>query len=198
MRAVNLLPADARGRGGPSFKLPARRAPLLGAAAALAVLVLLSLAFISARSSVNENRAALELRRAELAAIPLPPPVSTASSGLADERTRRTAALAAALGGRVAWDRILRKVALVLPEDTWLSGLTGTAPAATPAEGAPTGVVLNGFTYSHAAVARLLSRLAVVPELADVTLQSSTLTDVEGRPAVQFGIAANIRPGGSG
>ena len=33
-------------------------------------------------------------------------------------------ALSAALGGRIAWDRVLRQVSLVLPEDVWLTVLS--------------------------------------------------------------------------
>ena len=48
--------------------------------------------------------------------------------GVLDHREQRTLALAAALGKRVAWDRILRRMALVLPDDVWLTNLTGNMP----------------------------------------------------------------------
>ena len=52
---------------------------------------------------------------------------------------------------------------------------------------------MNGFTYSHDAVARLLSRLAVVPDLANVQLLSSTRTKLKGRDASPFSITATVR-----
>ena len=52
-------------------------------------------------------------------------------------------------------------------------------------------------TYSQAAVARLLSRLTVVPDLVNVQLQQSTRTKLGSANAVHFTIAADVRrPGG--
>ncbi len=56
---------------------------------------------------------------------------------------------------------------------------------------------MNGTTFTHQSVARLLSRLTLVPDLEDVTLVSSTKTKVGKRVAVAFSLAASIRaPGG--
>ena len=54
---------------------------------------------------------------------------------------------------------------------------------------------MNGFTYSHDAVARLLSRLAVVPDLGNVQLTASTRTKLKGRDVVSFSITAAVRTG---
>ena len=57
---------------------------------------------------------------------------------------------------------------------------------------------MNGTTFTHESVARLLSRLTLVPDLEDVTLVSSTKTKVGKRAAVAFSLAASIRaPGGA-
>ncbi|HET7759119.1 MAG TPA: PilN domain-containing protein, partial [Gaiellaceae bacterium] len=62
---------------------------------------------------------------------------------------------------------------------------------------AATEFTLDGFTYSHAAVARLLTRLAVIPDLVNVQLQQSTLTNLGAAQAVHFVIVADVRrPGG--
>ena len=65
---------------------------------------------------------------------------------------------------------------------------------------APSEFVMQGRTYSHDGVARLLSRLQVVPDLTNVQLQSSTLSTVGGQNVVDFSIAADIKvtgaPGG--
>lgn len=203
MRAVNLLPPEARGRSGPGLRLPAFSAPLTAGAIGLVLVVLVLAGYLSARSDVSDKQAALEDRRAALAALPLPPRDVPVPPTLAAERTSRATAIGTAMTSRIAWDRILRKVSQVLLSETWLTGLTGTSPAADaaaaiPAEGAPTGLVLNGFTTSHEAVARTLGRLAVVPDLADVSLQTSSAAEIGRRPVVQFTIAANVRSGSSG
>ena len=70
-------------------------------------------------------------------------------------------------------------------------------PAAPPAPGAtPTGLVIGGYTYSQDAVARLLSRLQVVPDLTNVQLQSSAVTPLGNSSVVAFTILADIKTGG--
>jgi Tfp pilus assembly protein PilN len=204
LRAVNLLPRDdARGR---------RETPdtivLASVLAAVLLTALLAAAFLMEHAKVTEKQQALRNANEELASIPTPPPArSQMQDALVAEKQKRIAALGAALSRRVAWDRVLRELSLVLPDDVWLSNLTATAPtsssaatASAPAAAgaAPTGFTLNGYTYSHDAVARLLTRLAVVPDLVNVQLQRSTLTKTGSREIVQFTVIANVQqPGGS-
>jgi Tfp pilus assembly protein PilN len=51
-----------------------------------------------------------------------------------------------------------------------------------------------GYTYSQEGVARLLSRLAVVPALENVKLVSSTQATVGDQQAISFSIQADVRP----
>jgi Tfp pilus assembly protein PilN len=122
------------------------------------------------------------------------------------QREQRSLALASALGKRVAWDRVLRRFALVLPGDVWLTGLTGTVPldptaaptATTTGSSLPaaaTELTIQGSTYSQASVARLLERLSVVPDLKNVQLQNSASTLVSGQNVINFTIVADIRAG---
>ena len=70
---------------------------------------------------------------------------------------------------------------------------TAAAPPAAPVA-APQPMTFAGFTYSQEGVARLLSRLAVVPALQNVKLVSSTETSVAGQTVVSFAIEADVRP----
>jgi Tfp pilus assembly protein PilN len=109
-------------------------------------------------------------------------------------------ALSSALGGRLAWDRVLREISLVLPEDVWLTSLSAQAPSAAAAADvtAPAGFSINGKTYSHDGVARLLGRLAVVPHLSSVQLQSSArATSETGRSVIDFSINATVKAAGA-
>jgi Tfp pilus assembly protein PilN len=201
MRAVNLLPLDARA---------GRRRPPTAALAVAGVGVLaasvLVVGFVSANGTVdsrNEELAALEqqLAAARRAAKPKP-----AETGLSAERDQRFTALSGAMAERLAWDRILREVSLVLPDDVWLSSLAagGTAatgatagtPAATPDPQAGQTVTFNGFTYSQESVARLLTRLDLVPDLGDVKLQKSSVTTVGSQQIYGFTILADVISGG--
>jgi Tfp pilus assembly protein PilN len=87
------------------------------------------------------------------------------------------------------------------PSTTTTAGTTttGTTPAAAPpppAAPAPSTEPLNiqGYTYSQEGVARLLSRLQVVPALQTVKLVSSSQTKLLGQMVVAFTIQASVRP----
>jgi Tfp pilus assembly protein PilN len=193
VRAVNLLPRDEATR---SFE--AKRGVVFGgvAGAALATVVLGSMV-MSAGGSVNSKQSELDTLRAQVAAIPVVPVVDTSrQDALAAEKGARVGALSAALAGRVAWDRVLRQVSLVLPEDVWLTNLSAAVPDATAAA-VGSGLTLTGSTYSQNGVARFLSRLAVIPDLANVTLQSSQGQLVNDRELVQFTILADVRAPGT-
>ena len=137
----------------------------------------------------------------ELSAIPTPDAnkVKTQSALAADKQARVTA-LSAALSRRVAWDRIFRELSLVLPDDVWLTTLTAHSPASaasgSASGGLPTQFTMTGRTYSHDGVARLLSRLQVIPDLQNVTLVSSTRSEVAGQAVVEFNIVSDIRTAG--
>ena len=195
MRAVNLLPREEAKR---SFA--AKRGVVFGGVAgtALATAVLASMT-ISAGGTVASKQDELDALRAQIAAVP-PVTVKDTSSedALAADKGARIGALSAALSGRVAWDRVLRQVSLVLPEDVWLTNLVAAAPDASQAAAAPgTGFTLTGATYSQNGVARFLSRLSVIPDLANVRLQSSQSQLLNKRELVQFTILADVRAPGA-
>ncbi len=205
MRAVNLLPREETRRE--TSEGGRNAVPIIAVAGGLVVVLALAIAAAVASSHVKSARTDLEQARAELARTPAHASSSLARNRLLSARERRTLALASTLSRRVAWDRILRRLALVLPDDVWLTNLTGATPTSTtdaPAvtatasttETTPTGLTLEGRSYSHAAVARLLSRLAVVPDLKNVQLQTSTAEVLNGVRVVQFTIAADVRRGG--
>lgn len=198
MRAVNLLPRDD-----PKKSFEATRGVVFGSAfgVALVTAVLVSMT-MSAGGAVDEKQGELDGLRAQIAAIPVVPPKDTNDDAeLAADKGARIGALSAALGDRLAWDRVLRQVSLVLPEDVWLTNLSVTAPSSTAAVASGTaapvsGFTLTGSTYSQNGVARFLSRLAVVPDLANVRLQSSQSALVLERELVQFTILADVRAPG--
>ena len=197
MRAVNLLPIDVRvGRRRP----PA--APLAVAAAGVLAASLLTVAFLSANGRVDEREQELtalerELETTRRAAKPKP-----AQSGLAAEREQRFTALNDAMTKRLAWDRILRELSLVVPDDVWLSSLTAGGAAGTttttpdPAAAAAQTLTFNGFTYTQESVARLLTRLDLAPDLANVKLQKSSVTEVGSQQIYGFTILADLTNGG--
>jgi Tfp pilus assembly protein PilN len=202
VKAVNLLPKDhlQKGMGLPSTPI------LVGVCSGVLVVALLGADFMMQSAKVTKEQKNLDSLQARVDALPpAPAGPSAGTTQLASEHSARVAALSAALSNRVAWDRVFRELSLILPDDVWLESLNAHAPVSpaastgqpAPTTGQPTGLVMQGHTYSHDGVARLLSRLQLVPDLQNVTLVSSTLGDVGGQSVVEFSIAADIRTAGS-
>jgi Tfp pilus assembly protein PilN len=205
MRAVNLLPREhvEQKRERPN---PVALGAAIGGAAVLLVLVA---GFLLANRSVDRQRQALADARAVLAVTPahkVSAKTQAFRSTLLSQREQRSLALAAAIGKRVSWDRILRRVALVMPDDVWLQSLAGSvpldstlAPTTTTAPSAlppfPTALTIQGYTYSQDGVARLLERLAVVPDLQNVQLQTSQTQQIGNQTVISFTIVSDIRKG---
>lgn len=193
MRAVNLLPKDHAQK---SMTLPSTPV-LVGICAGVLVAAGLGADFMMQSANVAKEQRKLDALQAQVAALPQAPPgPSAGETQLAGEHNARVSALASALGSRVAWDRIFREFSLVLPDDVWLTTLTCHSPsssAAATSGSLPTQFAITGRTYSHDGVARLLSRLQVVPDLQNVTLVSSTRSVVQGQAVVEFNIVADIR-----
>jgi Tfp pilus assembly protein PilN len=201
MRPANLLPPDLAG-GRQALSKPAIGALAAGAA----VGILIAGVFVMQNGKVSDREERLDALRAELAVIPAPQkadPSTEANTQLKAEEDARRTAVEQALEQRIAWDGVLRELSLVLPEDVWLTTMSAKAPtgaAPEPTEGAPVatpqGLLLNGFTYSQEGVARLLTRLARVPQFSNVQLQSSTASEVGSRRIVGFTIAADVQTDG--
>ena len=205
MRAVNLLPRQhvEQKRERPS-------AVALGAAiGGAAVLLALVGGFLLANRSVDRQRQALADARAVLAATPahnMSAKTQSFRAKLLSQREQRSLALAAAIGKRVTWDRVLRRVALVMPADVWLQSLSGSvpldpalAPATTTTPSAlpppPSALTIQGYTYSQDGVARLMERLEVVPDLKNVQLQTSQSAQVGNQTVINFTIVSDIEKG---
>ena len=214
MRAVNLLP---RQQVEQKRERPNPVALVAGIGGAVVLLALVG-GFLLANRSVDRQRQDLATAKAVLSATPahhVSAQVQAFRSSLLDAREQRSLALAAALGKRVAWDRVLRRMALVLPNDVWLTNVTGsvplspsatatpgtsatpTTPTATPTAfpAAPTALTIVGTTYSQAGVARLLERLEVLPDLKNVQLQQSQASVVGTQRVINFTIVSDIRNG---
>ncbi len=206
MRAVNLLPRQQAERTRERPNAVILVASIGGAAVVLALVG----GFLLASRSVDRQRQNLATAHAVLAVTPahhLSASTQSFRSTVLNDREQRSLALDAALGKRVAWDRILRRFALVLPDDVWLTSLQGTVPldaptadtalATTPSAlpTTPTALTISGYTYTQDGVARLLERLSVIPDLENVQLQNSQSSVVGGQKVIQFTIVSDIRQG---
>ncbi len=202
MRAFNLLPKEDPREGTARRATPAK---LILAVVALVALAGLGAYFLLLNTKVAGKTATRDELKTKLAAANLPAerPLQEeeVDPALVEEKDKRTGALSSALGGRTAWDRLLREFSLVLPDDISLTKMTASGavidPALPVAAGTPaptSTLTIEGYTETQKSVAQLLARLAVLPELSSVQLKSSMDADFQGQMVVQFVIAANVKP----
>src|SRR5205085_5848458 len=103
----------------------------------------------------------------------------------------------------VDWERLIRRVATVLPPQVWLTGLKaqtpavsttapGAAPAAATADSAPIGLHLDGMAFSQTQVALTMARIAAVPGLGAPVLTTSTAQSIGTRRLVSFSMDVPI------
>jgi Tfp pilus assembly protein PilN len=202
MRAFNLLPREeARTvKEGASSPVP----QVLVALAGVLVFAVLAAFYLMAGTDVTAKRGQVEDLRAELAAYQATaqqqqPSVEDKSAALANERVGRTNALASALGKRLAWDRLLSEIALVIPDEVSVSQIQGSSPAAAAtaasADGSPvTNLTIIGTTADQASVAEFMARLSVVRQLMAVRLESASESP-DDPTRVAFTITGTLRLG---
>ena len=208
MRAFNLMPGEETrekksGRAG----VPQIAVALLG------VLVFAGLAggYLFTSAGVTSKQSELDDLRAQLAELEVPaekPGEAPVDAEAVLEGRARTTALATALASRIAWDRVLREVSLVVPDDVWLTQLTASTPNAAPggaaavapaiaAGSSPNSLTATGYATTQESVAVLLARLESIPELTSVQLLSSVRVDGDTGRVYQFSIQAGVDPLGA-
>ena len=208
MRAFNLMPGDeAREKKSSRAGLPQIAVALLG------VLVLAGLGggYLFTSAGVTSKQSELDDLRAQLAELEVPakkPGEAAVDAEAVMEGRARTTALATALASRIAWDRVLREVSLVVPDDVWLTQLTASTPNAAPggaaavapaiaAGSSPNTLTATGYATNQESVAVLLARLESIPELTSVQLLSSIRVDGDTGRVYQFSIQAGVDPLGA-
>jgi len=200
MHAFNLLPKEEV-RAEKESKQSAIPHVIVALAGVL-VFAALAAFYLSSSAAVAKKSGELDDLRGDLASLQVPekqPQAPSEGPNIDSERAARTAALSTALADRLAWDRVLRELALVLPADVTLVTLDATAPSPGSAGAATSGGVssfrVTGTSASQASVARLLSRLQVIPELQNVQLEFATASEDPAVPGVNFAITASVRQG---
>ena len=194
MRAVNLLPDEERpgnrwaaiGRGA-----SARR--VLGGAGIAAGVLALAFAGLTVhqRGVVDDRRTALHDVETRLVAAQAQAAVVQAAQAAS---AARLTALRTVVSLRIAWEDVLRDLSRVLPPNVFLESLTASSPTLTATTGvaaAPAGFTVSGSANSQVRVAQVLDRLALLPWLSGVTLQSSVRGAESGSP-VKFAIGATV------
>jgi Tfp pilus assembly protein PilN len=198
MRAVNLIPADARrGAGGAAGRSGGGAYILLGA---LALFVALAAAYTITGNSVASKKTQLaQVKRDATAA-------EARTQGLANYtkfaalRAKRVDTVKQLAASRFDWSHALHEVARVMPDNSWLTSLSGSVSAAGAAGGAASSlraarpvpaISVTGCTTSQGSVAKMMARMRLIDGVDQVSLQDSTKTDTAGGGAAGAGSAVS-------
>lgn len=191
MRAVNLIPADARpgGGNGGAGRSGGAVYVLLGG---LVVLVALVGLWAKAGSSLSSDRAELDRLHAEASTAQAQTTDLSSFASYHALRQTRTETVKTLAESRVDWAADMDAVARTMPAGAWLSSMTAAASAATAPAGGTGGsgavastsmgpsLQIGGCIGSQARVARLMPRLRAIPHVNRVSLVSSTAADSSG------------------
>lgn len=186
MRAVNLVPAELRGAGGPTRSGGAVYVLLAALAAALACVVVVSL--LGRQVAERETRAAAveaDAQRAESRAATV-----QRYQRLANETAQRVARIDAIAEGRVEWSKPLAQVAEFIGDEVFFASLDASAAPGKSAGGESDplraavelpALEIKGCARDHAAVARLMARFRAMDAVERVSLSESKRDEpVEG------------------
>lgn len=197
MRPVNLLPEGSRGAR-PQFG--SRKGPIIamGALALVGGLGYWGWDVRHEASQLDDQVAAAQLERdrldQQLGAY------RTARRRYATQDVKR-GTVVSLTSGRVNWERVIRRVAAVVPDTVWLDSVLAEAPDASSASGAgsaggqlttPKGLHLEGYAYTQPQVAQMIARMRVVPGLGTAQLTQSEIERRGARKVVRFVIDAPI------
>lgn len=193
MKAVNLIPVESR-RGGD--RSGGAVYVLLGAMAAL---VLVATVLVLVNNKVSEKTVQAEQLRVETAAAQQEATALAPFRNFAAMREKRVATVRSLAGSRFDWGPVMRKLALVLPRDVWLSSMVGTvAPGVNVgSEGGSDSsslrqalpvpaVELSGCASGQAQVARTMTRLRLIDGVTRVSLgatEKNESSSTQGNPS---------------
>lgn len=196
MKPVNLLPPSERAQQGGSR--PGSAYVVLGVLGALLVAVLV---YVVTANGVTSKQDELASARGETAAAQARLAQLGAFGDFASMKATRETSVASRAQARIDWERLMRELSRVLPDDVFISSLDATASGggeaasgSPPAEGsgAPS-LKLAGCAPSQPAVATLMVRLRQLNRAVDVTLADATKTaDAEGGAGCGEGYAFTV------
>jgi Tfp pilus assembly protein PilN len=208
VKAVNLIPANQR-RGGGAGRSGGAVYALL---AALGLVVIASVVYVLSANTVTSRKDELARLQAQTQAAQAEANALSPYKQFSALKQTRITTIQQLASSRFDWERVMRKLAIVVPSDVWLTSLLGTVSPAVTVDAAAGGagggsttglrsalpvpaIELVGCTTGQAQVSRFMSRLRAIDGVTRVSLSSS---DKGGTSAPATGGATGSSPGGSG
>jgi Tfp pilus assembly protein PilN len=186
MKAVNLIPRDERaGAGGVAGRSGGAVYIALGALAAVVVMVA---ALALTNRSVEDKRSDLARVEAQAAASEARAAALQSYADFAKLRQVRADTVRSIAKSRFDWSFVLHELARTIPENVWLTGVTGTVAPGVPLKSKPVSaqvrsargtpaLELLGCTTNNDSVAKMMTALRQVDGVRRVALQSALKAD---------------------
>jgi Tfp pilus assembly protein PilN len=199
MRPVNLIPPEDR-RGD---QAPLRTGPLAYIVIGALVAVLAGVTvLVLTGNEIAEREDELVTLKSEDSAAAVKAKKLAAYTQFRELSEQRVATVQSLADSRFDWERVMRELTLVLPEDIWLVELTGTAAPGVSIDSASGGgsgsslrgaakgpaLELEGCGAGQASVANFVTVLKDIDGVTRVGVQSSELADEKS--------GAGVSPGG--
>jgi Tfp pilus assembly protein PilN len=187
MRPVNLIPPESR-RG---HNAPLRSGPLPYIAIGALVAVLLGVTLlVLTGNEISESKANITKLEAENSVAVARVEKLAAFTKFRNMREQRVATVTSLANSRFDWQRVMRELALILPDEAWLTEMTASASAEANVEGAGSGgglrkeipgpaLELTGCAAGQEAVARFVTDLKDIDGVTRVAVTSSELPSKE-------------------
>ncbi len=199
MKRINLLPPGERDKASREQGLAYALLGLVVLVVALgAVYLMLNRQVATKQDQVNDLQAQIQQVTAQVDALRW-------AEVLQQQRVSMMTTATQLLASRVDWSNILEELSLVIPDQVVLTDLTAQVPqtmqptvgGAAASTAASTGqtsgadLTLSGRADNHVSVASFMTRLGLMPQLANVQLMSST--ESENGDYVDYVITASLR-----
>jgi Tfp pilus assembly protein PilN len=197
MRAVNLIPVEAR-KGGGAGGLGRSGGLVYVVLGGLTVLVALAAMYGLTSSKIGDNRSELKVIQQRSAEAQSRLAEDAGGATLAQTSAAKALTVKQLAESRTDWAATFDAIARTLPTTTTLTTIDASttpaaaAPGAAPAPGAPgsgPSVKMAGCAPSQRAVAMLMPRLRTVPGVETVSLGSSTAAEGGSTAAAGAGVA---------
>jgi Tfp pilus assembly protein PilN len=185
VKPVNLIPQDQRRRS-PS-EGGGKSAPI--AIGVLAVLLAMVVGYVLTSNTITERKDKTAAASAEADRLEAQAGQDSDYTGFAKIAETRTASVSDVATQRFDWERFMRELAHIMPDDSWLqsadasvtgdpttSGSTVSGPTTTPTASQPSANLI-GCTPGQDDVADMMVRLGQLHRVDDVQLNESTAGD---------------------
>jgi Tfp pilus assembly protein PilN len=194
VRPVNLIPSDERRGDGAAMRTGAFSYVLI---AGLSVALLAVIAFALTSKQISDRKSEVAQLTQEEQQVTARAQSLQAFADFRAMQESRSATVTSLAQSRFDWDRVLRELALVIPDDVWLTELSGTVSPDVQLTDGPEiqlradapgpALAIVGCAASHEAVASFLQALRDIDGVTRVAISSDARPDDSSESATSGG-----------